>query len=326
MKNEKPFVSVVIVSFNGLGILKITLPSIINLSYPSHRREILVVDNSSNDGTAQYLAKEYPEVKIIRNKENLGYVGVNSAIPYCRGEYIYFINNDIKAKKDCLKILVDLIKDDKSIAMVSPALVNYYDHKLASGGTWASRAMYTGHLQKDGEKRKAMEIPYMGVGLIRKSFVERFGCIFDPDYFIYAEDFDLGLRIRLAGMKTVLAFSALNYHMHAITMKRHSTAERNTFLLERNSLMTFLKIFSVKMILVLLPYVLAMRLLSILKDLSALSIKNAFARITAIGWVIVNSSKILKKRNAIQKLRNADDKYILKIFTERYLFRKPFIV
>ena len=152
-----------------------------------------------------------------------------------------------------------------------------------------------------------------------------FGYLFDPDYFIYAEDLDLGLRIRLNGKKLVFGPNSIMYHMHAVTMQKKSEAF-STFLMERNLLTTFFKILSVKNIILLMPYVLFARFFAIAKDLLTLKFNLVFSRLKAIFFVLYNFNLILKKRRHTQKFRKADDDYILNIFTEKYLFRPKFIV
>jgi GT2 family glycosyltransferase len=325
MVSQFPHVSIVIVNYNAKDALLQCINSIHEMIYPKNKLEIIVVDNDSSDDSCNAVKRAYPKVKLVQNKKNLGYVGINSALPSCKGEYIYFINNDVTLNKECLNNLVKTIESDPSIALASHTLINYYNRKLVSGGTWASRAMYSGHFKKTG-KSKIVEIPYMGGGLIRKSVVKKLGYLFDPDYFIYAEDFDLGLTIRLLGMKTVQIPGAVNYHMHALAMKKYSTSCRNTFLLERNLLTTFLKIFSLKSIFILLPYVIIFRILTIAKDVLSLRIKNAFSRICSIVWIVLHLPGIISKRNKLQNIRKAGDNYILEIFTEKHLFKKPFIV
>jgi hypothetical protein len=90
--------------------------------------------------------------------------------------------------------------------------------------------------------------------------------------------------------------------------------------------MTFFKVFALKSMIFLLPYVVLMRLLSILRDIITIKFKNVFARLRAIFWILSNFKLIMKKRNEVQKLREASDNYILKIFSEKYLFRKRFVV
>src|SRR3989338_4510211 len=168
---NKPKVSIVVVNHNGKNLLEALLKSISKSDYKNH--EILVVDNNSTDGSREFVKKTHKNAKLVENKENLGYVGINSALKYCKGEYILFLNNDMELDKDCIKNLVKSIRSDENIAMAAPRLVNFYDKTIISGGTWVSKAFYNGHIKGNGMKAK--EMPYLGVGLIRKDFVEMFG-------------------------------------------------------------------------------------------------------------------------------------------------------
>lgn len=315
-------VSVVIVNYNGKELLKIAIESIKKSKFKDY--EILVVDNTSTDGSQDFIKRKYSYVKLVENKVNLGYSGINEAIKFCKGKYILFLNNDIKIDKQCIGNLIKVIESDNSIGMTAPKLINYYNKKLVSGGTWLSRAFYNGHIKGDG-KSKNLEIPYLGVGLIRKSIVENYGYLFDPDYFIYGEDVDLGLRIRLLNKKAVSVGGAVLYHMHAATMKKSSKAF-TTFLMERNLLITFFKILSTKNIIFFMPYLLLARFIAIIRDLAALKISVAISRLKAIFFILINFNLVLKKRRQIQKFRKASDAYILEVFSEKYLFKPKFIV
>ena len=310
--------SVVFVNYNGKDLLKAALDSV----NKNKDHEIIVVDNNSADGSVGFIRKNYKNVRIIENRKNLGYVGINSALPYCKGKYILFLNNDIKIENSCIKELLRVIEKDDRIGMAAPRLINYYNKKLKSSGTWVSRAFYSGHI---GNNAVLEEIPYLGVGLIRKGIAMKFGYIFDPDYFIYAEDVDLGLRMRLLGYKAAFAPKAVIYHLHASTTKKFGSS-KTTFLLERNLLMTFFKILSLKSILLFLPYVFLVRLFAIVKDVLTFNFRNAFSRIMAVFWVIFNFNIIYEKRKSIQKLRKADDRFILEAFSEKYLFKKPVLI
>ena len=313
-------ISIIIVNYNGKDILKKALNSVQKSSFKDY--EILVVDNNSGDGSQEFIPKNHKNVKLVQNKENLGYSGINSALPYCNGKYILFLNNDIELHRDCIKELLKVIESDDKIGMAAPRLVNYYNKKLKSGGTWVSRAFYAGHIAGNG---KLKEIPYLGVGLVRKNIVDKFGYLFDKDYFIYAEDLDLGLRIRLLGYKVFFVPDAILYHMHAVTTNK-GEKYKFTFLLERNMLITYLKIFSFKNVILFLPYVLFFRIITIIRDIFTLKISIAFARLSALFFIIANMRLIVKKRYETQKFRRVDDSYILKVFNEKYLLRPKFIV
>ena len=174
MKNKSPFVSIVLVTYNGLDVLKTCLRSFMKISYPKGRHEIILVDNASVDGTVKYVKKNYPKIRIVRNATNLGYVGINAAIPYCRGEFIYFTNNDLEVNKELVQNMVRTLLGDDSIGMVVQTTINYYDRKLVSGGTWVSRSMYCGHRRKT-EDLDIIEVPYHGGGMVRKSLIKKFG-------------------------------------------------------------------------------------------------------------------------------------------------------
>ena len=318
---KKNFVSIIIVNYNGKNLLKAILESIKKSTFKNYG--IIIVDNNSSDGSQQFIKKNYRSVKLIQNKSNLGYSGINSALEYCTGEYILFLNNDMELDRNCISRLVDTIKKDKNTVMAAPRLVNYYNKSLKSGGTWVSRSFYSGHIKGNG--KSPSEVPYLGVGLIKKNFVDDFGYLFDPDYFIYAEDLDLGLRIRLNGKKIAFEPNAVIYHMHAVTTKKSGMAF-TTFLMERNSLITFFKILSFKDIVLYFPYVFGIRLFAIVKDLLTLRINLALARLKAILWLAFNISIVCKKRKETQKYKKVEDKYIFDVFSEKYLFKKKVIV
>ena len=96
----KIIVSIIIVNYNGKNLLKKILASIDKSSYKSY--EIIIVDNNSSDGSQEFVKNNYKMVKLVANKKNLGYSGINSALKYCKGKYILFLNNDIEIYKDCI--------------------------------------------------------------------------------------------------------------------------------------------------------------------------------------------------------------------------------
>ena len=315
-------VSIVIVNYNGKDLLQTLLKSISKSTYKNF--EIIMVDNGSSDGSQEFIKKNHKKIRLVQNKKNLIYSGINSGLKFCRGKYILFLNNDMELDKNCIKNLVKTMESGEDAAMIAPKLVNFYNKKLISGGTWVSRAFYNGHIRGNG-KNNLKEMPYLGVGLIKKDFVDMSGYLFDPDYLIYAEDLDLGLRIRLNGKKIIFDPNSTIYHMHNATMKNTKTYKA-TFLFERNSLITFFKVLSVKNILLLMPYVFLMRLVAILKDVITLKFMNSLARIYAILWVLFHFDLINKKRKQTQKLRKADDNFLFKVFSEKQLYKKKFVI
>ncbi|MBU89934.1 hypothetical protein CMO94_00200 [Candidatus Woesearchaeota archaeon] len=316
-------VSIIIVNYNGKELLKKILASLKSSKFKDY--EIIVLDNASTDDSKGFLRKNYPRITVVANKSNLGYSGINNAIKHCKGKYILFLNNDMEIDKNCIGNLVKTLESDDSIGMTVPKLVNYYNKNLVSGGTWLSRAFYNGHI-KEEDKPKNRIVPYLGVGLIRKTIVDTYGCIFDPDYFIYGEDVDLGLRIRLLGKKIIFVSDAVSYHMHGLTALNGFKSSKMTYLMERNLLISFFKNIPLSRVFLYLPYVLLFRVVAMAKDIVSLNFTGFFSRIKALLWVIVHFHKILLKRRDTQKHKKASTKFILEIFSEKNLYKKKFIV
>jgi len=92
----KDKISIITANYNGLKYLEPLFDSLKNQTYKN--LEMILVDNNSSDDSIAFVEKKYPEVKIVKNKKNLGFAGGNnSALPYCDGEYVALINNDMVA-------------------------------------------------------------------------------------------------------------------------------------------------------------------------------------------------------------------------------------
>jgi len=105
MNRSLPQVSVIVVNYNGKLFLKKCISSLSSQSYPDI--EIIFVDNGSSDGSTEYVRKEFPSVKIIESKKNLGFAkGNNIGIQEARGEFIATLNNDTEVTSQWLEELV----------------------------------------------------------------------------------------------------------------------------------------------------------------------------------------------------------------------------
>lgn len=120
--------SIVILSWNTRELTRQCLESIYDnvkdLDY-----EVIVVDNGSADGSVDMVAKEFSQVKLIGNSENLGFTkGNNQGFKASRGEYVLFLNSDTivpssEGGKSQLRKMVDKMQEDPSIGMLTPKLI-----------------------------------------------------------------------------------------------------------------------------------------------------------------------------------------------------------
>ena len=110
MADHEPLVSIVTVNYDGRRHLEALLPSLLALDYPPGRREILVVDNGSTDGSQEMLRTRFPAVRLIQNDVNVGLGRAsNQGIEATTAPYILLLNNDTIVNRDSLDALIDFM-------------------------------------------------------------------------------------------------------------------------------------------------------------------------------------------------------------------------
>lgn len=135
-----PKVSIIILNWNGLSDTMECLDSLKKNLYPNY--DIYLVDNGSRSNDADILEKKYNKyIKIIRNKENLGFtggnnVGINFALKQeIQPDYIFLLNNDVKIREDCLVNLVkSAVRIDAGIVGAGEKSDIFPEGKLYFGG------------------------------------------------------------------------------------------------------------------------------------------------------------------------------------------------
>src|ERR1700691_1696424 len=117
-------ISVVIVAWNAKHYLELCLESLVK-DPPRRSMEVLVVDNASADDTIEMVETEFPWVKLIKSKENLGFAkGNNVAIRQAKGHYIALVNPDVIVFPGCLDALADFLDENPKVGNVGPRVFN----------------------------------------------------------------------------------------------------------------------------------------------------------------------------------------------------------
>lgn len=123
-----PFVSVIILNYNGKRYLPACLDALRASSYPEDCFEVIVSDNGSTDGSLELLQTQYPWVRVLANGRNLGFAsGNNVAINAARGQYVVLLNNDTAPAQTWLENLVNVAESDPRVGMVTGRLQLFYD-------------------------------------------------------------------------------------------------------------------------------------------------------------------------------------------------------
>ena len=245
---ELPKVSIVIANMNGRHHLRDCFGSIAKLDYPKDKLEVVVVDNGSSDGSVELIRQKYAYVKLLCNEKNEGFAKPsNDGARAASGEYVAFINNDMRLKEDWLMELIGSMQ--RAGAQCAGSVILNWDGKLldfAGGGVNFRGLGYQDDFAErmtdmEAKLKEDKEILFACGGAMivgRALFLEAGG--FDEDYFAYYEDVDLGWRLRVMGCKIVLSVKSRVYHKHNSTSKTIAK-ERVQYLFERNKLYTCYK-------------------------------------------------------------------------------------
>jgi GT2 family glycosyltransferase len=210
-------VSIIIPTLNGLHLLKTCLPSVFRQRF--RQFEVILVDNGSVDGTAEWVAAHHPEVRQVYFPENRGFsAAVNEGIRQSVGRLIFLLNNDTELDPDCLEHLAAAADAYGDYAAFAPKMIRFDDRNILDGvgdGVLRGGAGYRiGCHEPDGplwNDPTPVFGPCAGAALYRRSFFETAGW-FDEDFFAYLEDVDLNFRAIRLGLRCMSVPAARVYH------------------------------------------------------------------------------------------------------------------
>lgn len=244
-----PSVAVVIPTHNNLSLLLECLESVRGLDYPREQIQVIVVDNASTDQTLAVLATRHPHVMVIGLDHNTGFApACNRGADEAESEYVAFLNNDAVADPGWIRAMLSALEagGEGTVCAASTILSRDGDEVEFDGA--ASNLFGAGRPTSvwgwpDLPAQPSTGTPLLfasgGAMLIRRDiFLEVGG--FDPAYFAYFEDVDLGWRLWTLGYRVVYAADAKVRHIGGATGKRSGIHRRYT-LWESNSLATIIK-------------------------------------------------------------------------------------
>ena len=310
--------SLCIVNYNGMSML----PQVLSAARTIADRfdEIMVVDNSSTDGSTDYIRREFPTVRIVQRPDNLGPGAArNTALKEARSDLVLIMDNDVTLTADCVDQLVAALAQHPAAVLAAPAIV--YAHQRDTVQYDGAECHFLGLqtlLHEDLAVEAASREAVRKVGsmvscafLVERSRlreVEKF----DESFFIYFEDHDYGVRLRALGYEVLSVPQAQCFHgkgTEGLSIRQTGKyTSRRVFFLIRNRWLFVLKNFSARTLLVLSPLFLVYELTQFV-----MVIKKGWLREwwNSLGWVLRNLPAVLRERRRIQRLRRVRDRDLL---------------
>ncbi|MBI5343722.1 MAG: glycosyltransferase family 2 protein [Deltaproteobacteria bacterium] len=233
-------ISMIVVSYNTREITKQCLKSIRD-NVRGVSFETICIDNGSDDGTAEMIKKEFPEVVLIESRENLGYAkGNNLGIRRSAGEYVVLLNSDTVILPGAFEGIVKYMEDHPDAGAASPKLLNPDGsiqycvrtlpdiktavfqslgwHKLFPNNRITAR-YYRTNLDYD----KVLSVDSIGTTcyVVRREALEKVGLL-DEGFFMYNVDLDFNKRIKDAGFNIYYLPGSRVMHYGGVSVNRNN--------------------------------------------------------------------------------------------------------
>lgn len=268
---------IVIVNYNVSDKLKNCLEALNDLNHKD-KYKIIIVDNNSSDNSVSLIKKEFPDIFLIENKENLGYAKANNiAIDFLIKtfgsiEYILLLNPDVVVSYNTIDGLMEFLKNHPNIGCVSPALGSA-DNKFKNGCGGFIPGFFTGfnyffflsqimprlfkgifiNQEYFIKRKKPVELDWLSGAclMLRKNMILEVGLL-NENYFLYGEDIEWGRRIKKGGWTLYLIPELRVVHLGGESLRKLNTNKVlwldgffQYLKMSNNSTYVFIRIFAV---------------------------------------------------------------------------------
>lgn len=215
--------SIIIVNYKTEELTSNCIDSVIKSNTKGLDYEIILVDNASQDGSIEAIEKQFPDVMIIKNTENMGFSKANNiGIKESKGDYILLLNSDTIVEQNTLKGAISFIKDHKHIGALGckillpsgkldpackrsfPTPLNGLYHSLNLDTAFPDNVHFGSYNLTYVDENKTCSIDcIMGAFmLVPRVVIDQIGLL-DEDFFMYGEDIDWCYRIKKAGYQVM---------------------------------------------------------------------------------------------------------------------------
>lgn len=235
--------SLVIPNWNGRDLLERFLPSWVAAIRNHPGSEIVIVDNGSTDGSAEWVAANYPEVRLLALPKNLGFGGgSNAGFSAAKNDIVVLLNSDMRVEPDFLAPLLDGFTGETVFSVSCQIFFSDpskpREETGLTQGWWQDGTLRVGH-RADPAVNRLFPCFYGGGGSCafdRRKFLELGGFdeLLAP---FYLEDTDLGFLAWKRGWKVLYQPASVVWHEHRGTIGKRFTPEFIQSVLQKNFLL-----------------------------------------------------------------------------------------
>ncbi len=222
-----PSVDVAIVAYRHW---ELTSSCLRHLAAQTRAHRVYVLDNGCDEGTAERVRAEFPDVRVERLEQNAQFaVACNRVVAAGDGDFVVIMNNDVDARPDFLERLVAPLEAAAHVGSVAAVLLSPGEQVIDSLGIVADATLAPfAHGQGRDVSLLTEELPVLAAAdgataAYRRDVWEQLGGI--DEELPHHDDFELGLRIQAAGWRVTLAEDAVAVHLRSAT-RAHQTAFR----------------------------------------------------------------------------------------------------
>jgi len=306
-------IAVVILNWNGKGLLESYLPSVSSYSGDA---DIYVADNASTDDSVAFVKANYPNIKVIQNASNGGFAkGYNDSLKHIDADVYCLLNSDVEVSSNWLGPIKKAFQELPDVSIIQPKILDlkrkgYFEYAGAAGGFIDQlgypfcRGRIFQSLEKDeGQYDDTREI-FWATGacmFIKSSVFNELGG-FDEDYFAHQEEVDLCWRAKNSGHKVFYVGSSQVYHLGGSTLSNMNP--KKTFLNFRNSLFSITKNLPRRKAYIIIFLRLILDGIAAFRFILQLKFKHCFAILKAHLSFYANFRKMYRKREKANFILN----------------------
>lgn len=324
-------IAVVILNWNGCGMLRSYLPSVVSYS-EADGATVYVADNGSTDDSVETVRREFPTVRLITLDRNYGFAdGYNQALKQVEAEYVVLLNSDVEVTEHWLAPLAEYMDAHPEVAGCQPKIrslrqKDLFEYAGAAGGYIDKygypfcRGRIMGAVEADNGQYDTIAPVFWATGaalFIRlKDYREAGGL--DGRFFAHMEEIDLCWRLRARGRELVCIPQSVVYHLGGATLTKENP--RKTFLNFRNNLLMLYKnlpeneLKNVMRIRTLLDYVAALNFLLKLQGPNAMAVLRARRAYHALRKDFAASREENQQKAVLTQIHERIGQSILKAF------------